>query len=257
MPGLNSDTGTGHDRVAVAVVTGAARGIGEATARQLHADGFAVALLDVAPEVDELAHELSPDARTAIGIRCDVTDPEAWMAAAGAARALGNVKVLVSNAVTVELAALDHTSTASWHRQLDVMLTGTFHGVKTFLPDLRDSRGSVVLVSSVHALFGLPGRPAYAAAKAGLTGLGRQLAAEYGAQLRVNTVLPGPILTASWDDIGEDDRRTSAEATALGRLGTPEEVASVISFLASEASSYVTGASIPVDGGWSVTKDSS
>ncbi|MGV9801953.1 SDR family oxidoreductase, partial [Mycobacterium sp. NPDC003449] len=96
-----------------------------------------------------------------------------------------------------------------------------------------------------------------ATAKAGLAGLGRQLCVEYGGDLRVNTVLPGPILTGLWDDIGDDDRRTSAAATALGRLGMPDEVASVISFLASEASSYVTGASIPVDGGWSVTKDSS
>ncbi|AKS33786.1 SDR family NAD(P)-dependent oxidoreductase [Mycolicibacterium goodii] len=244
-------------RTRVAVVTGAARGIGEATARQLHADGFAVALMDLAPEVKDLARELSTAAHGAIGIHGDVADPQAWADAAAAARDLGRVNVLVSNAMTVDIAAIDETSTASWQRQLDVMLTGTFHGVKTFLPDLRASRGAVVLVSSVHAMFGLPGRPAYAAAKAGLTGLGRQLAAEYGAQLRVNTVLPGPILTASWDNIGEDDRRISAAATALGRLGEPQEVASVISFLASEASSYITGASIPVDGGWSVTKDSS
>ena len=244
-------------RARVAVVTGAARGIGAATARQLHADGFALALMDLAPEVDDLARELSGGAGDAIGIRGDVADPRAWADAASAARTLGSVSVLVSNAMTVDIAALDETSTASWHRQLDVMLTGTFHGVKTFLPDLRAAHGSVVLVSSVHAMFGLPGRPAYAAAKAGLTGLGRQLAAEYGPQLRVNTVLPGPILTASWDGIGEHDRRTSAAATALGRLGAPHEVASVISFLASEASSYITGASIPVDGGWSVTKDSS
>lgn len=243
-------------RAGVAVVTGAARGIGEATARQLHADGFAVALMDLAPEVDDLARELSAGAGRAIGIRGDVANPQAWADAAAAARALGRVSVLVSNAMTVDIASLHETSTASWHRQLDVMLTGTFHGVKTFLPDLRASRGSIVLVSSVHAMFGLPGRPAYAAAKAGLTGLGRQLAAEYGPQLRVNTVLPGPILTASWDGIGEQDRRISAAATALGRLGAPEEVASVISFLASDASSYITGASIPVDGGWSVTKDS-
>jgi NAD(P)-dependent dehydrogenase (short-subunit alcohol dehydrogenase family) len=241
----------------VAVVTGAARGIGAATARRLHVDGLAVALLDIATEVDDVARELSPDGTTAIGLCCDVAEPSAWARAADAAGRLGRVEVLIANAVAVRVAALHETSLESWHRQLDVILTGAFLGVQTFLPDLRAAHGSIVLVSSVHANFGLPGRPAYATAKAGLTGLGRQLAAEYGPDLRVNTVLPGPILTAQWDGIDDEDRRHSAAATALGRLGTPEEVAGVIAFLTSPESSYVTGVTIPVDGGWSVTKDSS
>ncbi len=241
----------------VAVVTGAARGIGEATARRLHADGLAVALLDVAAEVDAAARDLSPDGRTAVGIRCDVSDPDAWSTAAATIRPLGQVAVLVANAMVVDVKPLHETSLASWHHQLDVTLTGAFLAVQTFLPDLRASFGSVVLVSSVHALFGLPGRPAYATAKAGLTGLGRQLAAEYGPDVRVNTVLPGPILTAQWDGIGEEERQRSARSTTLGRLGQPAEVASVISFLASSDSSYLTGATIPVDGGWSITKESS
>jgi NAD(P)-dependent dehydrogenase (short-subunit alcohol dehydrogenase family) len=241
----------------VAVVTGAARGIGEATARRLHADGFAVGLLDVSPEVDAVAHDLSPDGSTAVGMRCDVADPAAWPIAAAAIRPLGRVAVLVANAMAVDLTPLHETSLSSWHHQLDVTLTGTFLAVQTFLPDLRATGGAIVLVSSVHALFGLPGRPAYATAKAGLTGLGRQLAAEYGPEIRVNSVLPGPILTAQWDDIGEEDRRRSARSTTLGRLGRPDEVASVIAFLASPDSSYLTGATIPVDGGWSITKESS
>ena len=241
----------------VAVVTGAARGIGTATAERLHADGFAVALLDVDPSVTDIARDLCAEGTTAIGVRCDVADPSQWATAADAIKPLGQVDVLVANAMTVDITPLHATPLSSWHRQLEVMLTGAFLGVQTFLPDLRASRGSVVLVSSVHAWFGLPGRPAYAAAKAGLTGLGRQLAAEYGVDLRVNTVLPGPILTGLWDEIGEADRQASAAATAVGRLGRPEEVASVISFLASTDSSYVTGATIPVDGGWSITKDSS
>ena len=241
----------------VAVVTGAARGIGAATARRLHADGFAVALLDVAPEVDAVARELSPDGSTAVGTRCDVADPAAWTAVAATIHPLGQVAVLVANAMAVDVVPLHETSLSSWQRQLDVTLTGTFLAVQTFLPELRASGGSIVLVSSVHALFGLPGRPAYATAKAGLTGLGRQLAAEYGPDIRVNTVLPGPILTAQWDDVGEEDRQRSARSTALHRLGQPEEVASVISFLTSSDSSYLTGATIPVDGGWSITKESS
>ncbi|MGV9801847.1 SDR family NAD(P)-dependent oxidoreductase, partial [Mycobacterium sp. NPDC003449] len=101
----------------VAVITGAAGGIGAATARRLHADGFAVALLDIAPEVDVVARELCRDGTTAIGIRCDVADPRAWKIAATATRALGRVKVLVSNAMTVELLPLHEMSSSSWHRQ--------------------------------------------------------------------------------------------------------------------------------------------
>ncbi|WP_049577450.1 SDR family NAD(P)-dependent oxidoreductase [Streptomyces sp. SBT349] len=243
----------------VAVVTGAARGIGEATARRLHADGFAVALLDISPSVHAAARALSPEGSDAVGIVCDVAEPDDWRLAAETVRGrLGPVSAFVSNAVSVDLAPLHEMPLSRWRHQLDVMLTGAFLGTRTFVDDLRSARnGSVVLVSSVHAWFGLKQRPAYATAKAGLTGLGRQLAAEYGGRFRTNTVLPGPILTAAWDDIGEEDRRRSAAETATGRLGHPSEVAAVIAFLVSDDASYITGASIPVDGGWTITKNSS
>jgi NAD(P)-dependent dehydrogenase (short-subunit alcohol dehydrogenase family) len=116
--------------------------------------------------------------------------------------------------------------------------------------------GAVVLVSSVHARFGLPGHPGYAATKGGLVSLSRQLAVEYGPAVRVNAVLPGPVLTQAWDGVSEEDRQRSARATPAGRLGEPGEVASVISFLLSPAASFVSGAELVVDGGWSAAKDS-
>jgi NAD(P)-dependent dehydrogenase (short-subunit alcohol dehydrogenase family) len=243
----------------VAVVTGAARGIGAATAHRLARDGAAVALLDVSPEVESVASAITSAGGSALSLRCDVGSEADWADAVRTCRdRLGPVDVLVSNAYTVEVRPAHETTTASWERQLAVNLTGAFLGVRECLPDLRrDRRGAVVLTSSVHALIGLPGRAAYASAKAGLTGLTRQLAAEYGTEVRVNAVLPGPVLTAAWDGIEEDARRASAEQTVVRRLGRPEEVAAVIAFLVGDDASFVTGACVPVDGGWSVYKTSS
>jgi NAD(P)-dependent dehydrogenase (short-subunit alcohol dehydrogenase family) len=235
-----------------AVVTGAASGIGAACARRLAADGASVVLTDIRP-ADDLAREIG-----GLAIVADVADESAWASVVGQAReAFGPVSVLVSNAYAVETAPADATSRESWDHQLAVSLTGAFLGVKACLDDLRATRGSVVIVSSVHANFGLPGRPAYAAAKGGLVSLGRQLAVEYGPDLRVNTVLPGPILTSAWDDISAADRERSAAATAAGRLGTPDEVAAAVAFLASPDAAYITGTSLTIDGGWSAMKSSS
>lgn len=243
----------------VAVVTGAARGIGEATAVRLARDGAAVALLDINQATEGVAERILRAGGKAIAVNCDVSSDHDWAAALMLCRAeLGPVDILVSNAYTVDVLPAHETSLLSWQRQLSVNLTGTFLGFRACLSDLsRHGRGAVVLTSSVHANFGLPGRPAYAATKAGLTGLARQLAVEYGTVLRVNSVLSGPVLTAAWDGISEDDRRSSAEQTAVKRLGAPEEVAAAIAFLASDEASFITGAALTVDGGWSVCKQSS
>jgi NAD(P)-dependent dehydrogenase (short-subunit alcohol dehydrogenase family) len=128
--------------------------------------------------------------------------------------------------------------------------------LRTLIGLLQRARGCIVLTSSVHALVGLPGHPAYAAAKGALCALGRQLAVEYGPDVRVNTVLPGPVLTAAWDGISEQAREASVNATVAKRLGDPAEVAAAVAFLASGDASFITGASLVVDGGWSVVRDS-
>ena len=239
----------------VAVVTGAARGIGQATAQTLHRAGWHVALTDIDPLVTERAAALGGGAR---GIVADVAAAGDWQRVVAEVREhFGPVDGLVLNALATDASPLDEMSPEAWQCQLDVNLTGAFHGLRACLPDLlSNGQGRVVIVSSVHAHFGLPDVPGYAATKAGQTGLVRQVAAQYGPRLRINSIAPGPIRTAQWDRLSAADQQRSGKQTALGRMGEPEEVAEVIAFLLSDRASYITGATIPVDGGWSITKDS-
>jgi NAD(P)-dependent dehydrogenase (short-subunit alcohol dehydrogenase family) len=240
-----------------AVVTGAASGIGAATAARLAEEGAHVVLADVAEERGEaVAERIGKDGGRARFVTADVAREEDWARIAAAAHAYGPVDVLVSNAFTVDVTPAHEMTLPSWQRQLDVNLTGSFLGVRAFLPDLRERQGAVVLTSSVHAHRGLPGHPAYAASKGALLSLCGQLAVEYGPEVRVNAVVPGPILTGAWDRVPEDERERSVAETAARRFGTPEEVAAAIAFLAADEASYITGTSLVVDGGWSVVKAS-
>lgn len=242
-----------------AIVTGAAStsGIGYATAERLAAEGARLVLVDLDGEVDDAAGQLRAGGATAFAVQGDVAEEDTWQRAASLARSAdGGVDVLVSNAAVNHRLPLHELSRTQWDTQLAVNLTAAFLGVRACLADLIERQGSVVMTSSVHALFGLPGNPGYAAAKGGLTALTRQLAAEYGPAVRVNVVLPGPILTPGWDPVSEEDRQRSIEQTTAKRFGTPAEVAAAIAFLASADASYVTGASLTVDGGWSIFKTS-
>lgn len=245
----------------VAVVTGAASGIGRATAERLAFEGAAVVLTDISPAVEDAAEDIAAKGAVATHAIADVAEERDWQRVIAQADRFGPVDVLVSNAFVIDVAPAHELGPGSWDRQLAVNLGASYLGFRACLPGLRASTAiggaAAVLVSSVHALVGLPGHPAYAAAKGGLCALGKQLAVEYAPEVRVNSVLPGPILTPNWDRVPDEDRRRSASATALGRLGHPEEVAATIAFLASADGSFITGASLVVDGGWSIAKDSS
>jgi NAD(P)-dependent dehydrogenase (short-subunit alcohol dehydrogenase family) len=231
-----------------ALVTGGARGIGAATVRRLAAEGAAVIIGDLNQEqAAELAAELGGQS---LACPLDVGDSASWAELADVvADRFGGLDVIVNNAYLRVISPAADLAEDEWNRQIAVSLGSIYHSVRAFLPTLRERRGCMVNVSSVHALAGWPGHPAYAAAKGGMLALTRQLAVEYGPAVRFNAVVPGSIRTPIWDGLDESELSEAAAKTALGRLGRADEVAAAAAFLASEDASYITGAALLVDGG--------
>ncbi|MFC4376494.1 3-oxoacyl-ACP reductase FabG [Nocardia halotolerans] len=242
-----------------AFVTGAARGIGAATAARLVADGFAVAVVDLDPDAAAAtADTLTAAGGTAIGLGCDVAE-EAQVEAAVARTVaeLGSLDVLVNNAGVLRDNLLFKMSVDDWDTVLAVHLRGAFLCSRAAQRHMVDNRhGAIVNTSSVSAL-GNRGQANYAAAKAGIQGLTRTLAMELGPfGIRVNAVAPGFIATemtaataARMGVDAEDLQAKTAEITPLRRVGTPADIAGVVSFLASDDAGFVTGQTLYVDGG--------
>jgi 3-oxoacyl-[acyl-carrier protein] reductase len=224
------------------LVTGGNRGIGLAVARAFAAQGDAVAVTHRGSEVPE----------GLLGVRCDVTKPDEIETAFGEVEAAhGPVEVLVANAGITRDTLLLRMSDDDWQAVIDTNLTGTFRLVRRASKSmLRLRRGRIVLISSVVGLTGSAGQVNYAASKAGLVGLARSVARELGSRgITANVVAPGFVDTDMTAALPDGRRDAILGQIPLRRYATPEEVAGVVTWLASDAAAYVTGAVIPVDGG--------
>ncbi|HEX2012440.1 MAG TPA: SDR family NAD(P)-dependent oxidoreductase [Roseateles sp.] len=239
----------------VAVITGGAgiNGLGFATARMMAEQGATVVILDLAmAEPQGAAAQLGP---RHLGLVADVTDKASCEAAVAQIKAqLGRIDILVNNAgITQPVKFLDITG-ADYDRIMDVSLRGTLYASQAVLPlMLAQSGGAIVCISSVSAQRGggILGGPHYSAAKAGVLGLARAMAREYGgSNIRVNCVTPGLIATdINKGKIPEDKRQTILDGIPLGRIGEPADVAGCVVFLASDLSKYCTGVTLDVNGG--------
>lgn len=226
----------------VVLVTGGSRGIGLACARAFEAQGDRVAITYRNKPVDDL-----------FSLRCDQTSPDEVDAAFGAIEERwGPVEVLVANAGITNDTLLLRMSEDAWREVIDTNLTGAYRVAKRAAAKMVRARaGRLVFISSVNAVMGAPGQANYAASKAGLIGLARALAKELGSRnITSNVVMPGFIRTDMTAALPEEWQKMAVDGVPLGRAGEPEDVAGVVTFLASPAAAYITGAVVPVDGGF-------
>jgi 3-oxoacyl-[acyl-carrier protein] reductase len=236
--------------MAVVLVTGGSRGIGAACVAWFMANGDQVATTHRSTDPPPLPAGF--DADRYLSLHCDVTDGAEVDAAFAAIEATwGPVEVLVANAGITRDGLTVRMSDDAFTEVIEANLTGSFRVAKRAITKmLRLHTGRVVFLSSVGAYVGLPGQANYAASKAGLVGMARAMAREVGSrQITVNVVAPGLVATDMTTALGQDRVDAMTAQVPLGRMGSVDDIAGVVGFLASDAAAYVTGAVIPVDGG--------
>ena len=237
----------------IALVTGAARGIGQAIALQLAADGADLALCDVKAEwLEDTIAKVKALGRRAEGYSMDVANGAAVGEAVAKILAdFGRIDVLVNNAGITRDTLLMRMSEEDWDAVLDINLKGAFLVTKAVVkPMMKQRSGAIVNIASVVGIMGNPGQANYTASKAGLIALTKTTAKELGSRnVRVNAVAPGFIRTAMTDKLSEPVKEAMLKMVPLGRLGEPEDVAKAVAFLASDAAAYVNGQTLAGCGG--------
>lgn len=233
------------------VVTGAAQGLGKAIARRFAEDGGNVVALDLSDAVTQLATDLGAGHDAVVG---DATDPEVLRRACERAAELGGgLRTVVLNAGVISPGETVGYPIEEWDRVLGVNLRGTFIGAQVARPFLGEG-GSLVLLSSISGSRGFGARAAYCASKAGVDGLVRSFAMEWGPDgIRVNAVAPGTIETEMQKAMVASGRvsvERYVDRIPMNRIGRPEEIADAVAYLASDRASYISGVTLAVDGGW-------
>ena len=226
----------------VVLVTGGSRGIGLATARHLASLGDQVAV----------TYNSSPPPDDLFGVKCDVTsNADVDAAFTAVEEKFGPVEILVSNAGVTKDGLLLRMGESDFVDVIDANLNAAYRVAKRAAQGmLRARRGRIIFVSSVVGLLGSAGQANYAASKAGLVGLARSIARELGSRsITANVIAPGPVMTDMIAALSAERQEALTAAVPLGRMASPDEIASVIAFVASDAAGYITGAVIPVDGG--------
>jgi meso-butanediol dehydrogenase/(S,S)-butanediol dehydrogenase/diacetyl reductase len=241
----------------VAIVTAGGSGIGAATVRRFAREGAAVVIADLSgSRAEQVRAEVAGSGGRAATIKMDVADPQAVEATIKLALdSFGRLDVLFNNAGMAEVSLIHETTLASWERVMAVTLTGTFLGLKYAIPIMRrQGGGAVINTASISGMHGDYGMASYNAAKAAVINLTRTAALENAKHgIRVNCVCPGAINTRAAEILGkgraDEFRRVMGSAHPVGRMGEPDEIASTVTFLASDEASFITGASYVVDGG--------
>ena len=240
----------------VALITGAASGIGKATAQRLATEGAAVLITDIAAEAGEATvKEITEAGGQAAFFRHDVTSESDWEAAtARAVELFGGLDIVVNNAGMGDIKTIEDTTLEEWNRTIDIDQTGVFLGMKHAAPHLKKSEhASIINISSIFGTSGGFGTsPAYHAAKGAVRTLTKNVALHWATSgVRVNSIHPGFIETPILEDTkGTEYWQTMTDLTPMGRLGQPEDIAAGVAYLASDDAAFITGLELYIDGGY-------